>query len=230
MKRDIVLFGAGRYASMHWYLLAHDSPYRVVAFTADEAFCQGTGLHGLPLVPFESIEQRFPPGDYLMCLAIGYVGLNRLRQEKMARATDKGYTLVSYLSSRALVSPTATVGRNCMIFEGAVLEPFASIGDNCVLRPGSVVQSLAHIAPHCFVATGAVVAPGARVEENCVLGLNSMVGEGVQVAPRCIVGAGAAVLTDTEPDGVYMGVPATRRVRAARGEAGGRLHEVSGRL
>lgn len=57
------------------------------------------------------------------------------------------------------------------------------------------------------VGTGAWIGSGA-----CLL-------PGVTIAPGCIVGAGAVVTASTEPDGLYVGVPA-RRVRTldARGE------------
>jgi maltose O-acetyltransferase len=44
------------------------------------------------------------------------------------------------------------------------------------------------------------------------LGARVVVLPGVHVAPGCVVGAGAVVTRDTEPNGVYVGVPA-RRVR-----------------
>jgi maltose O-acetyltransferase len=44
------------------------------------------------------------------------------------------------------------------------------------------------------------------------LGARVVVLPGVHVAPGCIVGAGAVVTRDTEPNGLYVGVPA-RRVR-----------------
>jgi maltose O-acetyltransferase len=44
------------------------------------------------------------------------------------------------------------------------------------------------------------------------LGARVVVLPGVHVAPGCVVGAGAVVTRNTEPNGVYVGVPA-RRVR-----------------
>jgi maltose O-acetyltransferase len=47
------------------------------------------------------------------------------------------------------------------------------------------------------------------------IGARSVVLAGVTIAPGCIIGAGAVVTRDTEPNGVYAGVPA-RRMRELR--------------
>lgn len=44
------------------------------------------------------------------------------------------------------------------------------------------------------------------------IGANAIILPGVTVADRCLIGAGSVLAKDTEPNGVYMGVPA-RRIR-----------------
>ena len=56
--KDVVIFGAAEFASLAWYVLTHDSPHRVVGFTADREFCRGESLLDLPLVPFDELERR----------------------------------------------------------------------------------------------------------------------------------------------------------------------------
>lgn len=48
------------------------------------------------------------------------------------------------------------------------------------------------------------------VEDGCWLGGNVTVLPGVTIKKGCIVGAGAVVTKDTEPDGLYAGIPAKR--------------------
>jgi acetyltransferase-like isoleucine patch superfamily enzyme len=59
--------------------------------------------------------------------------------------------------------------------------------------------------------TGARAAP-ITLGEDIWLGANVTIVPGVSVADGCVIGAGAVVTKDTQPMGVYMGVPA-RRVR-----------------
>lgn len=48
------------------------------------------------------------------------------------------------------------------------------------------------------------------IEDDCWLAANSVILGGVTVREGCVIGAGAVVNKDTEPYGVYVGVPARR--------------------
>lgn len=208
---QVVIFGAEKFASLAWYVLTHDSPYQVAGFTVDAAWCPTAPLHGLPVVPFEQLERYFPPEEYALLIALGWKRCNRLRAAKYAESRARGYTLVSYVASRALVWPDLQAGENTLIYEGANVQPFARIGANTILRNACNIGHHAVIGEHAFLAAHSVVGGGATVGERCFLGLNSTVRDGVTVAPGCVVAAGALVTADTEPDGLYIGVPARRQ-------------------
>jgi len=55
-----------------------------------------------------------------------------------------------------------------------------------------------------------VVAAGVRIERGAWIGMGTTILPGVTVAEGCIVGAGAVVVSDTQPNGLYLGVPAKR--------------------
>lgn len=207
----VVIFGAEKFASLAWYVLTHDSPYEVVGFTVDAAWCPAEPLHGLPVVPFEEVERFFPPQQYALLISLGWKHRNALRAARYSEGRARGYSFVTYVSSRALVWPDLQVGENAMIYEGANVQPFARIGQDCILRNACNIGHHATIGDHVFLAAHAVVGGGATVGERCFLGLNSAVRDGVVVAPGCVVAAGALITADTESDGLYVGVPARRR-------------------
>lgn len=207
---DVVVFGAGSFASVVWYMLSHDSAHRVVGFTVDRAYCATHRVHGLPLVPFEALEAAFPATQVSLVMAVGAHGVNRLRSQRYLDAKARGYGFATYINSRAIVWPDLQLGDGCLVFEGAKVSPFASIGDNCVLGSGTHVSHHARVGDHCYLAPHAVVAGRAHVGQRCFLGVNSTVRDGVRVADRCLLAAGAVVIGDTSENGVYVGVPARR--------------------
>ena len=208
---DVVIFGLGPFASLAWYVLSHDSPHRVVGFTADRAYCTEPRLHDLPVVAFDALEAEFPAGQAGLLLALGASHTNRLRTERYQQAKARGYGFASYISSRAMIWPDLQLGEGCMLFEGCMVHPFAKIGNNCILRSGSHVSHHASVGDHSFLAAHSVLAGGASLGQRCFLGLNSSVRDGVKVADRCLIAAGAVVTADTVDNGVYMGVPARRQ-------------------
>ncbi len=206
----VILFGAGPFTSLAWYCLTHDSEYEVAGFTVDRAYLDRDELHGLPVVDFAEVEQRFPPADYKMLLPVSAERSNGLRMERYLEAKAKGYALITYVSSRAMTWPDLVIGENCMVFEGAILQPFARIGDNTIIRSGCHLSHHVQIADHCFLAPAACLGGGVSIATRSFVGLNATVRNGVNIAERCFIAAGSVVTADTQPDGLYMGVPARR--------------------
>ena len=48
------------------------------------------------------------------------------------------------------------------------------------------------------------------VGDGCWLGARSIVLPGVTIGPGCVIAAGAVVVADCEPNGLYTGIPARR--------------------
>jgi sugar O-acyltransferase (sialic acid O-acetyltransferase NeuD family) len=191
----------------HFYL-THDSAHEVAGFTVDGQFMRENRHLGLPVVPFETVATQFPADRFKMLLPLSYRGVNRLRAEKYAAAKAKGFELISYVSSRALVWPGLKVGDNCMILENNVIQPFAEIGDDVILWSGTHIGHHTSIRDHCFVAPQVAISGSVTVQPKCFLGVNVTVRDGITIATECVIGAGALILKDTHERGVYVGSPA----------------------
>ena len=70
----VIVFGNSVFAENIYFLLTHDSPYEVVAFTADRKYIKEATLLGLPVVPFETVESLFPPSEHNMILLSVFKG------------------------------------------------------------------------------------------------------------------------------------------------------------
>lgn len=209
-RQAVVIFGTERFASLAWYCLTHDSPYRVCAFTVDAEYRHADEHHGLPVVSFEELEEHFPPDEVQMLVPLGYSRLNAFRTERYQQAKARGYDFISYVSSRASVWPDLDVGENSMIYEHAIIQPFARIGNNTIIRSGAHISHHAVVGDNCFIAAHAVLAGGTAVQDNCFVGLNATLRDNITIAPRCFIAAGALIIHDTEENGMYMGVPGKR--------------------
>src|SRR3954454_21047591 len=101
MEQNVVVFGNGQMASMLYFYLTNDSPYRVVAFTVNREHIKEESLLGVPIVPFEDLEASHPPERFAMSLPISYREVNQLRAAKYREAKARGYRLITYVSSKA---------------------------------------------------------------------------------------------------------------------------------
>src|ERR1700694_3348083 len=69
---DIVLFGAGQIAQVAKVYVDAHGPDRVVGFTVDAEYLKSDSFHGLPLVPWERLEDFFPPDDVKLLGPLSY--------------------------------------------------------------------------------------------------------------------------------------------------------------
>ena len=202
--KQVVLFGVGQIAGLAHFFLNHDSPYQPVAFTVDRAYLRSETLMGLPVVAFEDVRSRYPVDAFGMFVAVGYSRLNSFREEKYHQAKDLGYSLISYVSSRATTWPDADIGDNCFIMDNNVIQPFAKIGNNVTLWSGCHVGHESVINDHCFLSAGTIVSGNVTVESNCFFGVNSTIRDGITIARGCVIGASALIMKSTQEKGVYV--------------------------
>lgn len=217
MKKPLVIFGSGDIAELAHYYFCTDSDYEVVAFTVDASYIKEPRFRGLPVVAFEDVTHHYPPESHDFFVALSYSKLNAIRKEKFLAAKEMGYKLASFISSRATVLNEGRIGENCFIFEDNTIQPFVRIGDNVTLWSGNHIGHHSVIKNHTFIASHVVVSGGVEIGEQCFIGVNATLRDHIKVGDRCVVGAGALLLSDAEPEGVYIGaaterskVPSTR--------------------
>ena len=195
-KQQIIIFGTGEIAELADFYFTHDSEFEVVGFTVDGAWLKQAEFRGRPVLPFERVDEQFPPDRHAMFVAVSYARLNAVRAEKVAAARTKGYRLVSYLSARATVFPGFELKENCFILEDNTIQPFASIGANVTLWSGNHIGHHAVIEDDVFVASQVVVSGGVRIGKGSFVGVNVTIRDHVTIGEKCVLGAGALVLED----------------------------------
>lgn len=210
--KPLVIFGSGDIAQLAHHYFTIDSDYDIAAFTVDAEFIKDSELCGLPVVPFENLTSSYPPNSYDLFIALGYSKLNSIRKAKFLAAKEKGYSLASYISSRASILNDENIGENCFIFEDNTIQPFVTIGNNVTLWSGNHIGHHTVIHDHTFIASHVVVSGGVKIGEQCFIGVNATLRDHITIGDRCVIGAGALMLADAEPEGVYIGT-ATERSR-----------------
>lgn len=209
-RRPVVVFGAESLSRLAVHALRHDAGRDVAAVTVDGAYVRSDTCFDLPLVPFESLPERFPPDSCELLLPIGYRQMHALRIARCEKALAMGYTLTHFVSRRACLASGVEPRANVLIYELANVQPFVQLGWNVTLRAGANIGHDSVVGDHTFVASGAVTGGHVKIGERCWIGLGAVLRNGVRLADRTFVGAGAVVVADTESDGIYVGNPARR--------------------
>lgn len=67
-NRKLIIVGASAFAEIAYEYFTYDSDYDVVAFAVETPYLLDNNKYGLPLVAFETMEQRFPPMEHEVLL------------------------------------------------------------------------------------------------------------------------------------------------------------------
>ena len=169
----LVIVGDSLFADIAYEYFTHDSDYEVVAFAVESAYLKRDTLNGLPVVPFETLEDAYPPGEHSVHVAVTYLHLNRVRERLADQAKARGYALASYISSHAFVWRNVEVGEHCFIFENNVVQPFVTLGRGLVLWSGNHIGHHATIRDWTFVSSHVVISGSVDIGDHCFLGVNS---------------------------------------------------------
>ena len=208
----VIIFGAGKIADEAYFYLTNDSPHEIVAFTVDGAYLTAPEKLGLPVIAFEEIQDKYPPEDHKMFVAVGDQDLNRFRAQKYAEAKAKNYELVSYISSRAANLGNVEVGDNCFVLEFATIQPCATIGNDVFIWSGNHIGHHATIGDHCYIAGNAVISGNTVVGPYCFVGVTATIGHEVVIGAESFIGAGSLITKNAESKSVYI-TPDTQKFR-----------------
>ena len=196
----IVIYGIGSFAEYVSYVLTNDSTYDVIAFCVEGGFKteESQNYQGLPIVDFENLEKSFPPDEYRLFIAVGN---NWVRERIFKKLKCKGYSFISYLSSKATIWEDLRYGENVFISEGTGIQPFVSIGNNTMMIGAGVGHH--SIIGNNVLLSGCYLAGNVKIGDNSFLGLNSTVKENVIVGRNNIIGMGSKITKNTDDDEVY---------------------------
>ncbi len=118
-----------------------------------------------------------------------------------------------YFGGASKISPDLKAGYNVYIGPGCTIYPKVTVGPMTILANNVSVMG----GDHRYDVVGLPVGLTGRAEikpttigRDCWLGAHSIINCGVNIADGCIIAAGAVVTKDTEPYGIYGGVPARK--------------------
>ncbi len=211
-KKKVVIIGNGAVAIDIQLALDSHPGYEVAGFAVDREFIKDPVISGHPVLPFDDrLPERYPPGEFWMHIAIGYVRINQVRADKYRQAKSWGYRLINQISDDALISPDhAHIGDNCVIGAHAIIHPQARIGNNVFIGYRCIIPHDVVLGDHSFLAANVVLGGGVRVGEYTFLGTGATVRNWVTLGRSCVIGVGAVILEDADDRAVYMATPAEK--------------------
>lgn len=192
----IVIFGAGGLSRTVAHYIKNDDRYNMVAFTVDRNYIVDSELDSLPVIAFEDLSDFISPEDckILVVLTLQRVTNRRLDKQKCEEIRKKGYSLLSYISKDAVVSPGVSIGENVIISPGAFIEPFTAIEDGVIVRSMAYIGHDVKLGEYCYIAPKVAMSGGTVIGPHAFVGINATLRGNVVIERDAVVGAGTVIL------------------------------------
>ena len=178
--------------------------FNVVAFTVDRDCIASEIICGLPLIPFDLILQEYPPEDYYMLIAVGFIDMNNVRQDKYFEAKKKGYQFINYIHPSVVRHDSLVMGENNIILDHASLHPFTILGDSNFVSSNTNIGHGCFIGNNNWINAGVSVGGETIIKDNVFLGINSSLSHGLLIDDKTFVGANTQINRSTAKGDVFL--------------------------
>lgn len=201
---NIIIFGAGKFAESMEYEFTNESAYTVCGFCVEGKFFTKQRINNLPVIDFKNIEICYPPHKYRLFIALG---LNKDRQRIFDLAKNKGYEMISHISSKAITYKNLIYGENTFVSAGSRIGPFVSIGYNSLLIGPSMGHHIT-IGSHCMLSDS-TFGGNVNIGDFSFIGMNATIQQNVQIGTNNIIGMGCIIEKNTKDNQIYHAGKAT---------------------
>ncbi len=203
MRKNLIIIGNTAFAQIAKEYFEKDSDYKVVSFAVESDFVNSDNFENLPLIDFNDLEKQFSPKNHSVYVAATYTKLNRLRTRLANESKIKGYSLASYISSKAFVWDNVKLGEHLFIFEDNTVQPYVEIGDNVLMWSGNHIGHHSNIKANSFISSHVCISGYCEVGENSFLGVNSTIANNVSIGKDNWIGPNFSIMRDTK-DGSFF--------------------------
>jgi sugar O-acyltransferase (sialic acid O-acetyltransferase NeuD family) len=126
---------------------------------------------------------------------------------------DIGFSFFSLISSCALISKSAKIGKGVFIQSKVNISAFAKIEDFCRINTMVNIMHDSTIGEDTIIAPNAVILGDVNIGRNCYIGANSTILPHITIGNNVIIGAGAVVTKNVPDDKVMVGNPAWELIK-----------------
>lgn len=111
-----------------------------------------------------------------------------------------------------MIAEDVKVGVCTAVMANAVINSGSSIGNGVIINTAASVDHDNVIGDFSHVSPGAHLAGNVSIWERCWIGIGASVINNIYIVTDSIVAAGAVVIKDINEAGIYVGVPAKRKL------------------
>lgn len=203
----VIIIGSGGHARVLISTLREQTRDILGILHPDESLI-GESVSGVPILGSDNKIIDFNPGNVEIVNGVGSVSYSEKRKNIFLRFKGMGYSFARVIHPSASVGNDVQIGEGAQILAGAIVQNGSVLGENVIVNTGSVVDHDCIIGAHAHVATGAVLSGGVQIGAMAHIGTGATIIQGIDIGPGAVVGAGAVVIKNIPEMRKAVGNPA----------------------
>jgi len=208
MKKNVVIWGASGHAKVVAEIIDLNGEFEIYGFLDDiNPTLKNTGFYGSRILGGQE-QLDILIKNNISRLIFGF-GNCAARLALADLVLSKGFSLISAIHPRSIISRTVSIGIGTVIAAGAIVTSGSTIGANVIINTAATIDH------DCIIEGGAHICPGVNMAGNVHVGSGSWIGigsvikENVRIGRNSFIGAGSVVIHDIPDNTVAYGNPAT---------------------
>lgn len=129
------------------------------------------------------------------------VGNPRKRKKLTEKIKRNGGQLISIISSRAFISPQATISAGCFVQSFAGISHESFLGESCIIHSGTTISHQIKIGNYVSIGPNVSIIGGVEIDDYSFIGANAVILPDVKIGKNVIIGAGEIVKSDVKDYG-----------------------------
>lgn len=201
--KKIVIFGPTDLGRLLKYYIDCDNCYEVIAFTVDKKFLTDPEFFGLPVIPFEELQEKYPPSDCEILIAIGNSRMNNVRKDIFNRCKTLGYKIASYIHPSCSIH-SKDIGEGNIFLEKCLVYPYAKIGCGNLMWDHVLISHDCTVGDFNTFSSYADLCGYVKIGNNGYFGKHCILDSFIEIADYTLVGAAAYAKKSTSPYDVVV--------------------------
>ena len=198
----LIIYGNGKISKIIYHFLKKQ--FKVIAFTVDSKFIKEKSIYKLPVIAFENIENFCDPNVNNLIIAIGYINMNSVREQKYFEAKQKGFNFINYIHPSVEIHDNFQIGENNVILDQVSIQPYSKIGNSNFIWSNAVLGHGTCIENTNWIASNATISGDTIIKSKCFIGVNSTIGHNITIERENFIGAHTLVTKNTKINEVYI--------------------------
>jgi sugar O-acyltransferase (sialic acid O-acetyltransferase NeuD family) len=114
---------------------------------------------------------------------------------------------VSIISNKSIISSSADLGVNSIVFPGAYIGCEVKISHSLVCYSNVSLEHHIQVGHSVYFAPGVKIASGVNIGDKVFVGIGSVITNNIIIGESAVIGAGTLVLKDVEKKSLAYGMP-----------------------